>query len=208
MIIFFRLSLLLTIILSTFYSDIFCEESNPVELGFYLGASNPLPGSDTSRVLDSSLGMGVFGRVPWPKTFYTEFGSSFTSYLSATERRLTTIPVYGALAYKLPLDIPISIFLKAGGGYAYTVARPANLAKWNPMTMLGTEFSFVAGKKVRIGIRLDFNRIYESIATEKPIEYQYFTSPYSQDYRLQDPYFYKLKDADFFHFNLMITFLL
>ncbi len=187
---------------------LFSAESNPVELGFYLGASNPLPGSDTSRVIDSSLGMGVFGRVQWPWVLYTEFGSNYTTYLSTTERRLTTIPVYGALAYKLPFDLPISIFLKAGGGYAYTVARPANTAKWNPLSTLGTEFSFVAGKKVRIGIRLDYQRIYETIGTEPPIEYRIFTSTYTQDYRLTDPYFYKLKDADFFHFNLMLTFLL
>jgi hypothetical protein len=76
------------------------------------------------------------------------------------------------------------------------------------MTTLGTEFSFVAGKKVRIGIRLDYQRIYETIGTELPVEYQIYTSTYSQDYRLADPYFYKLKDADFFHFNLMLTFLL
>jgi hypothetical protein len=183
-------------------------ESNPVELGFYLGASNPLPGTDTSRVIDSSLGLGVFGRIQWPWILYTEFGSNYTTYLSTTERRLTTIPVYGALAYKLPFDLPISIFLKAGGGYAYTVARPANTAKWDPLTTLGTEFSFVAGKKVRIGIRLDYQRIYETIGTEQPVNYQIYSSPYTQDYRLSDPYFYKLKDADFFHFNLMLTFLL
>ena len=198
--------LLVLLLVST--TPLFAAESNPLELGFYLGASSPLPGSDTSRVLDSSLGLGLFGRVQWPWILYTELGTNYTTYLSTTERRLTTIPVYGSLAYKLPLDLPISIFLKAGGGYAYTVARPANTAKWDPMTTLGTEFSFVAGKKVRIGIRLDYQRIYETIGTEPPVEYQIYTSTYSQDYRLADPYFYKLKDADFFHFNLMLTFLL
>lgn len=187
---------------------IYSEESPPYELGFFLGASNPLPGSDTGRVLNSSLGMGVFGRIPWPRTFYTELGASYTTYLSPTERRLTTVPIYGALAYKLPLDLPISIFFKGGGGYAYTVARPANLATWNPLTYMGTEFSFVAGKKVRIGIRLDYNRIIETMRPERPIEYQIYTSPYTQDYRLQDPFFYKVKDGEFFYFNLMVTFLL
>ena len=121
---------------------------------------------------------------------------------------MTTVPVYGALAYKLPLDLPISIFLKGGGGYAYTVARPANLAVWNPLTYMGAEFSFVAGKKVRIGIRLDYNRIMETLRAERPIEYRIFTAPYTQDIRLEDPYQYKIKDGEFFYFNLMVTFLI
>ncbi len=200
----FRLLILLCLLPSSTYS----EELSPLELGFFLGASNPVPGSDASRVLDSSLGMGMFGRMQWPWILYTELGANYTTYLSTTERRLTTVPVYGTLGYKVPLDLPISIFLKAGGGYSYTVARPANTVKWIPMSVLGTEFSFVAGKKVRIGIRLDYQKIYETIGTEKPIDYQIYTSPYEQDIRLADPYYYKLKNADFFHFNLMLTFLL
>jgi len=203
-----KILLILSILFCLLPSSVFSEELSPLELGFFLGASNPVPGSDAARVLDSSLGMGVFGRMQWPWILYTELGANYTTYLSTTERRLTTVPVYGALAYKLPLDLPISIFLKAGGGYSYTVARPANTAKWDPMSVLGTEFSFVAGKKVRIGIRLDYQRIYETIGTEKPIDYQIYTSPYVQDFRLADPYYYKLKNADFFHFNLMLTFLL
>ena len=198
----------LVILLCLFPSSIYSEELSPLELGLFLGASNPVPGSDAARALDSSLGIGMFGRMQWPWILYTELGANYTTYLSTTERRLTTVPVYGTLGYKLPLDLPISIFLKAGGGYSYTVARPANTAKWIPMSVLGTEFSFVAGKKVRIGIRLDYQKIYETIGTEKPIDYQIYTSPYEQDIRLADPYYYKLKNADFFHFNLMLTFLL
>jgi hypothetical protein len=202
------LNLLLFFCLYSYATSVHSEELSPLELGFFLGASNPVPGTDASRVLDSSLGMGMFGRIQWPWILYTELGANYTTYLSTTERRLTTVPVYASLGYKLPLDLPISVFLKAGAGYAYTVARPANTATWNPMSVLGTEFSFVAGKKVRIGIRLDYQRIYETIGTERPIQNQIYTSPYEQDTRLTDPYYYKLKDADFFHFNLMLTLLL
>jgi hypothetical protein len=185
------------------------SESNPVELGFFLGAANPFPGSDTARVLNSSLGIGVFGRVQWPYTLYSEVGTGFTTYLSQTERRLTAVPVYGALGYKLPLDLPVSIFLKGGGGAAYVVARPANTAKWDPLAVIGTEFSFVAGKKVRIGLRLDYHRIFETFGTEQTNEQtRFYFSPYDRDYRLPNPQNFQLKDAEFFHFSLMVSFLL
>ena len=133
----FRLLIFLCLLPSSTYS----EELSPLELGFFLGASNPVPGSDAARALDSSLGIGMFGRMQWPWILYTELGANYTTYLSTTERRLTTVPVYGTLGYKLPLDLPISIFLKAGGGYSYTVARPANTVKWIPMSVLGTELA-------------------------------------------------------------------
>ncbi|MCB1143010.1 MAG: hypothetical protein KDK54_12260 [Leptospiraceae bacterium] len=185
------------------------SDEKPIELGFYLGATNPFPGSDTARVLNSSLGIGMFGRVQWPFTLYTEVGGGFSSYLSGTERRLTTVPVYGALGYKLPYELPVSIFLKAGGGAAYVVARPANTARWDPLAVLGTEFSFVAGKKVRIGLRMDYHRIFETIGTDIPTEAKrFYLSPYDRDYRLPNPNNYKLRDGEFFYFSLMLTFLL
>lgn len=74
-------------------------------------------------------------------------GAFYANYLSATERALTTIPVYLALGYKIPLDLPISFILRAGGGEAFVVARPSNTSRWDPMMIVGLETSFVAGKK-------------------------------------------------------------
>ncbi len=185
------------------------EESIPFELGFWLGSANPFPGSETNKVLDSGLGLGLFGRWQWPKIFYTELGIGYSNYLSKTEKGLTAIPVYGSLAYKLPFDWPVSLFVKGGMGVAYVIARPANLAKWDPMALLGFEVSFVAGKKVRIGLRTDYHRIFETILTSPPPETQrYYLSPVDRDFRLYNPNYYKLKDAEFFYFSLMLSFLI
>ena len=202
-----RFFLLLIFLIGTVNADE--SQGRKPELGFWLGASNPFPGSETSRVLNTSLGFGLFGRIQWPYNLYTEAGISAANYPSLTERSLTTVPVYGALAYKLPFELPVSIFLKAGGGYSYVIARPANTAKWDPMAMLGTEVSFVAGKKVRIGLRVDYLRIFETIGTDIPAEAKrFYLSPLDRDYRLFNPNYYKLHDGEFFHFALMVSFLL
>ena len=185
------------------------ENTTPMELGFYLGSANPFPGSQTSRILDSGLGLGFFGRVQGPYIFSTEFGAGYANYLSKTERGLTIFPVYGCLVYKLPIELPVSFFVKGGGGASYVVARPANTAKWNPLGILGFEVSFVAGRKVRIGLRTDYHRIFETIANSPPPETRrIYLSPIEQDYRLYNPNYYKLKDVEFFYFSLMVSFLL
>ncbi|EPG67356.1 hypothetical protein EHQ27_01885 [Leptospira wolffii] len=174
------------------------------EIGFWIGASNPMPGSDAQKYLDTTLGGGLFYRIPWPWIFYLEFGGSYSNYLSRSERALTTIPVYGALCYKLPLEIPITFIVKAGGGETYVVARPANTARWDKSLFAGLEASFIAGKKIRIGIRLDYNKIYES-DLEAPAETKYPYLGPSVDPRLSNPYYYNKVDTEFFHFGLMVS---
>ncbi|MCC5814414.1 MAG: hypothetical protein JJT78_06635 [Leptospira sp.] len=166
-----------------------------------------MPGTPSQEVLDTSLGFGIFGRIPWPYFFYTEVGGMYSVYLSQTERALTTIPIYAALAYQLPIDLPIKFFLKAGGGSAYTVARPANTARWNPMMYGGFEASFIAGRKVRIGIRLDYNKIIET-NLDVPAIYRFPLQSTADDPRLFRPNEYRLRDADFFHFGLMVSLLI
>jgi hypothetical protein len=153
------------------------------------------------------LGFGLFGRIPWPYFFYTELGGSYSVYLSQTERALTTIPLYAALAYQLPIDLPVKFFLKAGGGQAYIVARPANTARWNPLLYGGLEASFVAARKVRIGIRLDYNKIFET-NLDFPAIYRFPLQSTAEDLRLPRPSEYRLRDGEFFHFGLMVTLLL
>lgn len=122
-------------------------DNRKAEVGVWLGASNPWPGTETQAYLDTTLGGGFFFRIPWPWIFYLEMGAFYANYLSATERGLTTIPAYLALGYKLPIDLPISFILRAGGGEAFVVARPSNTSRWDPMIIMGLEASFVAGKK-------------------------------------------------------------
>jgi hypothetical protein len=184
-------------------------ENRKNEFGIWLGASNPFPGTDTAGALDTTLGLGLFARFQWDHpSWYTEVGTGISNYLSKTERGLTSVPLYAALNYKLPFDLPVSIFFKAGGGAAYVIARPANTAKINPLGVIGTEASFVAGKKVRIGLRVDYHHIFETISPKAPEQTKYFyTSPY-EDARLQNPNHYKIKDGQFFHFSLMVSFIL
>jgi hypothetical protein len=61
------------------------ERAKP-EVGFWIGAANPRPGSQTATVLDTTLGFGVFTRFHWPYIFYTEIGAGMANYLSQTER--------------------------------------------------------------------------------------------------------------------------
>jgi hypothetical protein len=183
------------------------DDKRKPEIGVWIGATNPFPGTPTQQLLDTSLGAGAFARLPWPYFLYTEFGTSYSVYLATTERSLTTIPVYGALAYQLPLDLPVKFFVKAGGGQAYVVARPANTARWDPMIYGGLEASFIAGRKVRIGIRLDYNKIMET-NIKVPNEYSLpLQSPYD-DPRLSNPAQYQLRNADFFLFGLMVSLLI
>lgn len=195
-------------------ADVFAQDRNrqdedrkKTEFGVWLGASNPMPGTPSQEILDTSLGFGMFARIPWPYFFYTEVGGSYSVYLSQTERALTTIPIYAALAYQLPFELPVKFFLKAGGGSSYVVARPANTARWNPMMYGGFEASFIAGRKVRIGIRLDYNHIIET-NLDVPDYYRFPLDSTAEDPRLPRPNEYRLENADFFHFGLMVSLLI
>ena len=200
----------LIVALCLFPSILFSQSENrKSEFGLWLGASNPFPGTDTASALDTTLGLGLFARFQWNHpSWYTELGTGVSNYLSKTERGLTSIPLYAALNYKLPFDLPVSIFFKAGGGAAYVIARPSNTAKINPLGVIGTEASFVAGKKVRIGLRIDYHHIFETIQPQTPEQTKYFYSSPYEDSRLQNPNYYKVKDGQFFHFGLMVSFIL
>lgn len=173
------------------------------EFGGWLGATNPMPGTPTVSVLDTSLGGGFYGRLPIPYNLFAEFGGSYSVYLSQSERGLETLPLYGAVAYRIPVELPIQFFLKGGGGYAYTVARPADTARWNPLLFTGFEASFIAGRRIRIGVRFDYNKIMET-NLDVPGEYRIpLASPFD-DPRLQNPANYRLQNGDFFYFGLAV----
>jgi len=148
----------------------------------------------------------MYFRMPFPYSFYTELGGSYSVYLSQSERGLETLPIYSALAYRIPIEVPIQFFLKAGPGTCYTIARPSDTARWNPMFFGGLEASFIAGRKIRIGVRIDYQKIFET-NLDIPSEYRLpLASPFD-DPRLLNPSAYRLQNGDFFQFGLVVGYL-
>ena len=185
------------------------------ELGFWLGGSNPMPGTELDEILDSNVGMGGFYRINWPWVFHLEGGFSYSYYTSRTTAKATIIPVYGAVDYLLPFPWKLQTFLKAGGGYAHVSIRPDNREGWEPMSFAGIEFSLLASRHFRIGLRLDYNVIYEKNSA-KPTQNDYITLwqlsrgilPTSYDPRYNSYERFRLKNGEFFHFGIMMSFIL
>jgi len=183
------------------------QESRKHELGVWIGASNPAPSSQLSGVLDSSIGGGMFYRIQWPWVFHVEFGFSYSVYQSRTTQTLTVLPAYGALVYQLPLPFRIQVFLKAGGGSAYLNVRPQNKSGWDPLFYGGLEFSILAGRRLRIGLRLDYNVVYEK-NQDPPVEARYPFFPGSTDPRYQNANYFQLTNGSLFHFGIFLSFYL
>jgi len=185
------------------------------ELGFWLGASNPMPGTELDEILDSVVGMGGFYRINWPWIFHLESGFSYSYYTSRTTARATIAPVYAAVDYKLPFPWKLETFIKAGGGYAHVSIRPDNKEGWEPLGYAGLEFSLLASRHFRIGMRLDYNIIYEQNSS-KPTQNDLITLwqlsrgylPTSLDPRYDSYGRFRLKNGEFFHFGIMMSFIL
>ena len=185
------------------------------ELGFWLGGSNPVPGTELDGILDSNVGLGGFYRISWPWVFHLESGFSYSYYSSRTTARATIIPVYGAVDYLLPIPWKLQTFLKLGGGSAFVSIRPDNKQGWEPLTYAGIEFSLLASRHFRIGLRLDYNLIYEQ-NSDKPTQNDYITLwqlskkrlPTSMDPRYNSYERFRLKNGEFFHFGIMMSFIL
>jgi len=179
------------------------------EFGFWLGASNPVPSTPLADVLDANIGGGGFYRVQWPWVFHTEFGFSFTHYQSRTTQALTVVPVYGALVYRLPLPYRVQIYLKMGGGNAWLVVRPVNRQGWDPLGYAGLEFSIQAGRRFRIGLRLDYEIVYEK-HLDDPRQNErtliMLASGNDQDLAYYSQQEFNLENGHFFHFGLMLSF--
>ncbi|MBX7059293.1 MAG: hypothetical protein K1X75_14605 [Leptospirales bacterium] len=175
------------------------------ELGFWFGASNPLPGSDVDAVLDANVGAGGFYRVNWPWIFHSEFGFSWAQYFSRGEQKLLTVPVYGALSYQLPFAFKVNTFLKLGGGGAWIEVRPANRSGWDPLFYAGLEFSILASRRLRVGLRIDYNLIYEKNQDPPPL---YYLTLANTDPRFQQTQNFSVQNGEFFHFGLMLSFVL
>ncbi|MCB1170437.1 MAG: hypothetical protein KDK25_08900 [Leptospiraceae bacterium] len=178
------------------------------ELGIWLGGSFPFPSTPYDEVLDSNVGGGMFYRVNWPWIFYSEFGFSYTTYFSRTTQLLVSAPVYGALVYPLPLPFRLQVMAKIGGGAAYLEVRPQNLHGWDPMIYGGLEMSLLASRRFRVGLRLDANYIMDS-HRQPPLEAQIgYLYPGTTNARYMDNRTYDLRDGGFYHFGLMVSFIL
>jgi hypothetical protein len=173
------------------------------EFGLWIGASSPVPGTQVADVLSANVGGGGFYRINWPWVLYTEFGFSWSQYFSRTTQKLTTVPVYGALAYRLPIDFKVETFVKLGGGGAWLEVRPANSSGWDPLFYTGLEFSLAASRRLRVGLRLDYNLIYEK-HLDPPRDELYLLG--TTDPRYLEAEIYKVDNGHFFHFGLFVSY--
>ena len=153
-------------------------------------AGNPCTWQQISEVLTTSLGGGLFlrGNIP-SNSLRTEIGASYSYYTSKTVARLHSIPVYGALVYTLPINLPLSFHVKAGAGGNFLRNYPEGAKNWLPAGYLGFETSFPAGRLVNIGVRADYYLVYE----------KHLSPPKNNPN-------YEIYNGHFFNFGLMVNF--
>ena len=160
------------------------------QIGVWFGPVTPVPGSKLSEVLVTSLGGGMFLRGNLPtNTLRTEIGASYSYYTSRTVARLHSIPVYGALVYTLPINLPLQFHIKGGAGGNFLRNYPEGARNWLPFGYAGFETSFPAGKFVNIGVRADYYFVYE----------KYLSPPANNPN-------YQIYNGHFFNFGLMVNF--
>jgi hypothetical protein len=160
------------------------------QIGLWFGPVTPVPNTRIADVLTTSLGGGLFFRGNLPSnTLRTEIGFSYSYYTSRTVARLHSIPVYGALVYTLPINLPLSFYVKAGAGGNFLRNYPEGSKNWLPAGYLGFETSFPAGRLINIGVRADYFFVYEQHLSPPP----------------NNPN-YELHNAHFLNFGLMVNF--
>ncbi|MCB1146274.1 MAG: hypothetical protein KDK41_06655 [Leptospiraceae bacterium] len=160
------------------------------QFGLWFGPVTPVPGSALSNVLSTNIGGGTFIRMNIPSDDWLfETGLSYSYYTSNGPARLHAVPVYGAMNYRLPINLPLTFFAKAGAGATYVSAVPEDKENWHPTALLGLETSFPAGKWVNIGVRLDYYFVYED----------YLTPPANVPN-------YQIANGHLFNFGLMVNF--
>jgi len=214
---YFRLSVLSLLVASGALSARPLGKFPPQELGFWIGGANPQPGTKADELLDANVGVGLFYRVKWPWILMTETGIAYTNYYSRGVEQVLIIPAYAALVYELPFPGKLQSYIKLGGGGSKLDVKPYNKTGWDPMVYGGAEFSLQAGKHLRLGMRLDYNYLYESNKKTpfentyiQYLEWQRLTTPNTLplDPRFQKQQQFELVDGRFFHFGIMVSFIL
>jgi len=130
------------------------------QIGAWYGPITPV--GDTGKHVDPDLGGGLFFRYNLPyEPLKIGMETAYESFSSQGVDSLRLIPAYMNLLYLLPIDLPVKIQLKAGGGFCHVNMGPDNVSQWDPMFMAGTEISFPAGKLANIALRIDYLCMYE-----------------------------------------------
>lgn len=133
------------------------------QMGVWFGPVSPFPYTEISNVLTTYLGGGLFFRMAWPNSILrTELGTSWSYYNSKTTSSLHLVPFYAAEVYRIPINFALKFFIKAGGGGVYVKANPEGNSRIDPLGFIGFEGSFPAGRRVNIGLRLDYLMVIES----------------------------------------------
>jgi hypothetical protein len=135
------------------------------QAGIWFGVLQPV--YTTYDLLGTAIGGGAFFRYNTPvrdlkvglETSYQDYGPRGLRGVNY----LTLWPIYGDLLYRIPvsLKVPFTFQLKAGAGATWVKIRPDRVTQWDPLGMLGFEFSFAAGRLINIGLRIDYLLIYE-----------------------------------------------
>lgn len=132
------------------------------QAGIWFGPVAPIPGTPLADVLDTYLGGGFFGRINTPLTnLRLEAGISYQEFQSSDVNFLTMMPAHIGLSYRLPFHFPIKFALRAGGGAAYVMNEPDGNSNLLPLINSGFELFFPAGRVAAIGLRIDYNLVYE-----------------------------------------------
>jgi hypothetical protein len=151
-----------------FHSDALAREvdyfTRP-QAGIWFGVIQPV--YTTFNLLGTNIGGGAFVRYNTPadklkiglETSYQDYGPKGLHGVNG----LTLWPIYGELLYRIPvpLRVPFTFQFKAGAGGSYVRISPDRVSQWDPIGMLGFEFSFGAGRRINIGLRVDYIFIYE-----------------------------------------------
>lgn len=157
----------ISVLIAVFFlgADAFSEISrkkyfSKPQIGLWGGPITPV--LSTGDHVDPDLGGGGFFRYNLPfELFKVGIDSSYQSFSSKGVDKLRLIPVYFNLLYLLPLDLPVKLQLKGGGGLCQVFIEPDNMKQWDPMYMAGAEVSFPAGKLANIALRIDYLCMYE-----------------------------------------------
>jgi hypothetical protein len=201
-----RIVIMIFYIYNPLFSQTF-EEGIKHEVGFWVGGSFPAPNSKMANRLDSSLGFGLFYRLDWPSPFLLEGGLSYGNYQSLSTQQLLTIPVYFSLCYPIPAFTKFQLLGKLGAGATYLQIRPYNVSGWDPILYGGFEFSILASKRFKVGLRLDGYYIYDSFRKKPDTLDLLLLYPGTFDPRTYNSLQYKNVDGTVYNFGLMVSFL-
>lgn len=160
----FLLPLILVIFVTTplLASEAKKNDLQKLQAGAWFGPITPI--MSTGDVLNTSLGGGAFMRytLPWlNNNLRVGLDASFQRYTSDSVNKLIYMPVYTSIMYRLPLSFPVKFQFNAGLGGSYLSIEPDRKSQFDPVFVFGSELSFPAGNRVNIGLRVEYQMIFE-----------------------------------------------